>query len=307
MRAAICTKYGPPEVLQIRNVAKPIPKDHEILVKIMASTVNSGDVRVRGLVVHGFMKVIMRFVLGFAKPRRPVLGTVFAGIIEGVGKHVTNFNIRDEVYGSTGFQFGTHAEYLVISETANVITKPHNASFDEAAAIIFGGQSAIYFLHKAHIAEKQHPQILIYGASGAVGSAAIQIAKYYKATITAVCSSRSQKLVKSLGADKVILYDKEDFTHLTTKFDIIFDAVGKTSKKQCLPLLRSDGIYKTVEGFEVATETRAQLELLRKLYERREYQAVIDRVYPFSQLVAAHRYVESGRKQGNVVLQMGKH
>ncbi len=304
MKAIICTKYGPPEVLVMEEVAKPIPKDNEILVKIISTTVNSGDVRVRALRVEGFMRIIMRLVLGFTKPRKPILGTVFAGIVESVGNKVTHFKTGDSVFGTTGFKFGTYAEYIAVGEKSAVILMPHNASFDEAAAILFGGQTAIYFLEKAGISKRVGLKILIVGGTGAVGSAAIQIAKYYGAIITTVCSSGGLSLTRNLGATNIILYDKEDFTMQTDTFNIIFDAVGKTSKKKCVHLLNDSGVYITVEGFDVASDSKAQLELLKKIYEDGKYQAVIDKTFTMSEVVDAHRYVDTGRKKGNVVLQI---
>jgi NADPH:quinone reductase-like Zn-dependent oxidoreductase len=306
MKAIICKKYGPPEVLQIEEVPKPIPKDSQIVVKIVATTVNSGDVRVRALRVEGFMKIVMRLVLGFSKPRKPVLGTVFAGIVESAGNKVTHFKIGDRVFGATGFKFGTYAEYIAVDEKSAVVMMPHNASFDEAAAIVFGGQTAVYFLEKAGISKRVGLKILIIGGTGAVGSAAIQIAKYHGAEITTVCSSLGLPLVRSLGTTHTILYDKEDFTKQTNTFDIVFDAVGKTSKKQCAHLLNEGGVYITVEGFDVASDSKTQLEQLKRLYEDGTYQAVIDRTFTMNEIVEAHRYVDTGRKKGNVVLQISK-
>jgi NADPH:quinone reductase-like Zn-dependent oxidoreductase len=305
MKAVICTKYGAPEeVLQIIEVAKPTPKDNEILIKIMASAVNSGDATTRGLAVEGFLKIVMRFVLGFKRPRNPVLGVVFSGIVEQTGKNVKNFAPGDEVYGLTGFKFGAHAEYIIKSEKNVIVKKPVNASFEEAAAIAFGGQSAIYFLEKAKIAEKENPKVLIYGATGSVGTAAIQIAKHYDAQVTAVCSESGQTLVKELGVDDIILYDKEDFTKRSERFDIVFDAVGKTTKKQCAPLLNENGRFVTVNSLDIAAERKEQLELLRKLFEAGKYQATIDKIFSIDEIVEAHKYVDTGRKKGNVVIKI---
>lgn len=306
MKAVICTKYGPPEVLRIDRIQKPVPKDNEMLVKVMASSVNSGDVRVRALAVEGFLKIVMRFALGFFKPRKPILGTVFSGIVEQVGKNKKDFKIGDEVFGITGFKFGTYAEYITLSDKSIVTKKPSNATFEEAAAIPFGGQTAIYFLGKAKISEKTNPKILIYGATGSVGTAAIQIAKNYNAEVTVVCSEKGQDLVKELGADNIILYNKEDFTKSLEKFDIVFDAVGKTSKKQCVHLINKGGYYMTVGGFEVAAERKEQLELLRELFEKGKYKATIDRTYSIDEIIDAHRYVDTGRKKGNVVLKVAE-
>jgi NADPH:quinone reductase-like Zn-dependent oxidoreductase len=305
MRAVICTQYGTPEVLKIQEVSKPMPKESQILVKIVAATVNSADVRVRSLDVKGFLKVIMRLVLGISKPRKPILGTVFSGVVETVGDKVSKFKAGDNVFGMTGLNFGTHAEYIVVNQNSNVIGMPNNATFEESAAIIFGGQTAIYFLDKVKIADKPKKKILIIGATGSVGTAAIQIAKYHKADITAVCSSEGQNLVAELGVTNIILYNKEDFTKQTEKFDVIFDAVGKSNKKKCEKLLNENGIYKSVSSIN-ASETIQQLQLLRELFENGMYKAVIDKVFTMDEIIEAHRYVETGRKKGNVVLKISQ-
>lgn len=304
MKAVVCPKYGPPEVLQIQEVPIPIPKDKEILVKVLASPVNTADTRIRGLAIQGPMRLVMRFAMGFTKPRAGILGTIFSGVVAQVGEKVSQFKVGDEVYGTTGFTLKTNAEFVIVAEKGIIAYKPSNASFAEAAALPFGGQTAIYFLEKAKIKEKNHPEVLIYGATGAVGCAAIQIAKYHQAKVTAVCSTRGAALAKELGSDEIILYDKEDFTQAPKKFDIIFDAVGKTSKKMCKPLLKEDGRFVTVEGMDVASESTAQLAFLRKLFEAEKYKAVIDKVYPMEEVVAAHTYVDTGRKKGNVVLKI---
>ncbi|MDO1449907.1 NAD(P)-dependent alcohol dehydrogenase [Rhodocytophaga aerolata] len=306
MKAVICTKYGSPEVLQIQEVAKPEPNENQILVKVFATAVNSGDVRVRGLAVKGFMKVLMRLVLGFSKPRKPILGTVFSGLVERVGNNVSRFNMGDKVFGMTGFNFGTYAEYIAIHQNSNVIKMPENATYEEAAAIIFGGQTAIYFLEKAKIAAKPNPKILIIGATGSVGVAATQICTYYGAQISVVCSSAGSQLIKDLGVSDIILYDKADFTSHTNKFDIIFDAVGKTTKKQCKKLLVNGGIYKTVSGTEYASESKNQLALIKELFENGNLKAVIDKTFSMENIVDAHSYVDRGRKKGNVVIRISE-
>ncbi len=305
MKAVICTKYGSPEVLQIQEVSKPITKDNQILVKIVATAVNSADVRVRSLDVKGFLKVVMRLVLGVSKPRKPILGTVFSGVVESVGEKVSKFKVGDKVFGMTGYKFGTYAAYIAVNQNGNVIEMPENATYEEAAAIIFGGQTAIYFLDKAKIAEKSNPKILIIGTTGSVGSAAIQIAKYHNADITAVCSFEGQKLVVELGVKNIILYDKEDFTKQTEKFDIIFDAVGKSNRKQCEKLLNVNGVYKSVSSVN-ASETIQQLQLLKMLFEKVAFKAVIDKTFQMDEIIEAHRYVETGRKKGNVVLRISE-
>lgn len=303
MKAVVCTKYGSPEVLKIQDVPKPVPNDNQILIKIIATAVNSGDAKVRSLAAPGFLKIIMRLALGISKPRRPILGTVFSGVVEEIGNKVTRFKIGDSVFGMTGFKFGTNAEYIAVKENSNVIEMPNNASYEEAAAIIFGGQSAIHFLEKAKIGEKPNSKILIIGATGAVGSAALQIAKYYKADITAVCSSQGIELVQNLGVTNVIPYDKEDFTKQKAAHDIIFDAVGKTSKNKCKHLLNPNGNYVSVSA-GYASETIHQLELLKSLFENGKYNAVIDRTFPLDEIVEAHKYVDTERKKGNVVIKI---
>ncbi len=305
MKAVICTRYGSPEVLQITELPIPIPKDNEILVRIIATAVNSGDTRVRSLNVKGLMKVMMRLVLGISKPRKPILGTVFSGIVETAGNKVSKFKVGDKVFGMTGFNFGTYAEYITVNQNSTVIKMPKNATFEEAVAIIFGGQTAIYFLDKVKIAEKVNPKILIAGATGSVGTAAIQIARHYKADITAVCSSEGRELVSELGVNNIILYDKEDLTKLTEKFDIIFDAVGKFNKKQCATLLNKNGIYKTVSA-GYASESIQQLQLLKELFEKGALKAVIDKTFQMDEIIVAHRYVDTGRKKGNVVLKISE-
>ena len=304
MKAVICPQYGPPEVLIIKDIPKPSPKKNEVLVKIVASSLNTGDVRIRGLRVEGFMRFVMRIMLGFTKPRRPILGTVFSGIVEQTGEAVNRFKAGDEVYGTTGLKQGCHAEYICISEKKVITNKPENATFEEAAALPFGGQTAIYFLRKGKIEEINNPQVLVYGATGSVGTAAVQIAKQYGATVTAVCSSRGKELAQALGADNIIQYDKEDFTKVSGKFNIILDAVGKTNKKQCKTLLKPNGKFLTVEGTDISSERTEYLQFLRQLFENKNYNAVIDKVYPLAEVAEAHRYVETGRKKGNVVLKI---
>ena len=306
MKAIICTKYGSPEVLEIHEVEKPSPRENELLIRVIATAVNSGDVRVRGLVVEGFMKLVMQVVLGFSKPKKPILGTVFSGIIESIGKNVVSFKSGDRVFGMTGFQFGTYAEYLTIGEKSAVTSMPQNASFEEAVSLIFGGQTALYFLEKAKIHRRKNPKVLVIGSTGAVGTSAVQIANSYGALVSAVCSSRGETLMKELGITNLFLYDKEDFMQTNQRYDIIFDAVGKCDKKKIKTLLNTGGIFKSVEGLDVASETKEQLVFLKNLYEAGKLKAVIDKTYSFEEVVEAHRYVDSGRKKGNVILKIGK-
>ncbi|REJ81976.1 MAG: NAD(P)-dependent alcohol dehydrogenase [Bacteroidetes bacterium] len=302
MKAVICTKYGPPEVLKIQEVNKPIFKDNEVLVKIISTAVNSGDVRVRGLVADGIMKLIMRLMIGFSKPRKAILGTVYAGVIEDVGINVSKFKKGDKVFGMTAFNFGTHAEYTAVKEKSYISLMPENASFDEAVSLIFGGQTAIYFIDKVRLSEMKSPNVLVIGATGSVGTAAVQIAKFNGAEVTAVCSTKGKDLMEQLGVSNVIFYDLEDFTKQSVQYDFIFDAVGKTDKKQCQALLKENGIYKTVGGFEYASESHEQLEKIKNLYEKGRLKAIIDRKFPLDRIVEAHEYVDTGRKKGNVII-----
>lgn len=303
MKVVYCTQYGSPEVLQLREITKPTPKANQILVKIVATTVNSGDVRIRKFDVQGWIRLVMRLVLGISKPRKPILGNVYSGVVETVGKKVSKFKAGDKVFGMTGFNFGTNAEYIAVNQNSIVLELPKNASFEEAAAIVFGGHTAIYFLERARIKEASGKKVLIIGATGAVGTAAIQLANYYQTDITAVCSSMGKQLVEELGVTKTILYDKEDFCKRVDKYDIIFDALGATSKKQCKKLLNKNGTYKNVNSF--ASESIHQLELLKELFEKGAIKAVIDRSFRMDQIKDAHAYVESGRKKGNVILKIG--
>ncbi len=302
MKAVICEKYGPPEVLKIREVDTPSPKTDEVLIRIMATAVNSGDVRVRSLGVSGVMRVVMRAVLGFRGPRKQILGVALSGVVEAVGDRVTKFKVGDEVYAATGFGFGTYAQYTTLSENKAIALKPRKASFEEAAVIPFGGTTALYFLHKAGIEEGRGKKVLVYGASGAVGTAAVQIAKHYGADVTAVCGEDGVGLASSLGADTVIVYTKEDFTTSKEQYSIIFDAVGKTTKKACTQVLAPNGAFVTVGGLDTASETKAQLDFLSELFDTGAYKAVIDRTYTLDEIVEAHRYVDQGTKKGNVAI-----
>ncbi|MEN1785805.1 MAG: NAD(P)-dependent alcohol dehydrogenase [Bacteroidota bacterium] len=304
MPAALCTKYGPPEVVHLGQVPIPVPKDEEVLIKVIASAVNSGDVRVRGLNAPGWMRILMRLIFGITKPKNPILGTVFAGIVVEKGSKSKHFQIGDEVYGQTGMRMGCHAAYLAIPEKGALTLKPKNASFEAAAALPFGGHTALYFLGKAGIARRQDPQVLIIGATGAVGTAALQIATAYGAKIVAVSSTRGAALLDQLGIEERVYYDQEDFLKTSNTFDIIFDAVGTTSKKETAHLLKREGSFVTVDSLDVAPERTAYLEDLRDRFEQERYRAIIDKTFALSEIVAAHRYVDSGRKKGNVVLRI---
>jgi len=307
MKAVICTKYGPPEVLVQTTVPKPRPKDSEILVRIRATTVHIGDTKIRGFnpglgAVKDFLfKPLMRIILGFSGPRSKILGMELAGEIEAVGGKVTNWKKGDLVFAATGMGFGAYAEYVCLGENGIVAIKPDNITFEEAAAIPNGGITALLILAKAQI--KSGQKVLVYGASGSVGTFAVQLARIFGAEVTGVCSAANMEMVKSLGAGKVIDYTAVDFTQSGDAYDVVFDAVGKTSFSRVKRSLTKTGMYLNVLTASDAIRFKPQdLQTLKGFIEEGKLKAVIDRRYTLEQIVEAHAYVEKGHKKGNVAV-----
>ncbi len=321
MKAIVYTKYGPPDVLELKEVEKPAPKDNEVLVKVYATTVNRTDcatIRAKPF--------FARLFTGMFKPRKQIPGTEFAGKIEAVGKNVKSLKVGDRVFGFDDQGSGSHAQYMTISGDKGLTTIPRNITYEQAAASTEGAHYAYNCIKKVNI--KSGQKVLVNGATGAIGSAAVQLLKYYDVNVTAVCNTKNIELVKSLGANKVIDYTKEDFTEDEEKYNFVFDAVGKSSFAKCKPLLQSGGIYissdlgymaqnvfltlitpiikpmignkKTVSP--IPTDTRRSILFIKKLIEEGKFKAVIDRKYPLEQIVEAYKYVEKGQKTGNVVI-----
>ena len=317
MKAIVYTKYGPPDVLQLTEVEKPAPKDTEVLIKIYAATVNRTDC--------GFLRAapfIVRFFSGLMKPKNEILGNEFAGQIEAVGKGVTSFGVGDRVFGFNDVTFGAHAEYMVMPEKAPLATMPEHMTYEEAAPSLEGSHYALSDIRAAHIQKGQ--RVLIHGATGAIGSAAVQLVKHIGADVTAVCGTKNVALVKSLGADKVVDHEKEDFTKDDQTYDVVFDAVGKSSFAKCKPLLKPGGIYLSTDLgymaqnpflalitpffgkkkvlFPIPTISKKDVIFFKELIEAGKFKPVIDRRYPLEQIADAYRYVETGQKTGNVVI-----
>lgn len=322
MRAALVERYGPPEVVEVSEVPKPVPGDDELLVRIKATTVNSGDARVRALRVPGGMGPLMRLSLGWSGPKQPILGFEGAGEVEAVGANVTKFKPGDRVVASHGFKFGLHAEYATFTEKDAVALIPEGVSYEDAASVLFGGTTAAMFFRECGL--KAGEAILINGASGAVGVMAVQIAKHMGAEVTGVCSSRNAELVRSLGADHVIAYDREDFTKNGKTYDVIMDNHGNAPFSQVKGSLKPGGrfllvIFESLWELISAKWTKQVIEVdesdsaitpetyahLLDLTARGIIRPVVDSTYPFEQIVEAHRRVDSGHKVGSVVVTLG--
>lgn len=304
MKAAIYTKYGPPNVLKLVDIEKPQPKADEILVKICATTVTAGDVRLRSSDFPLLVWLPVRLMFGLFRPKKQILGHEFSGLVEAIGKDVTQYKVGDAILGTpTTLKTGGYAEYICIPENRKkgvLGLKPKNINFNEAAALPVGGMTALYLLHKAKLNKGQ--KVVIYGASGSVGSYAIQIAKAQEATVVAVCSSSNFDMVQSLGADQVIDYREEDYSMLDDQFDIVFDAVGKTSKSKAKKILKQDGHFVSVKS--LTSPTQEHFNALSTLAEKQKIKPYIDRCFNLSEIVAAHEYVDNGRKRGNVVVEI---
>jgi len=320
MKAVVYTEYGPPEVLHLAEVEKPVPENNEVLIKVHATAANTSDANVRGFtfVPPGFGP-LPRLMFGLMAPRNPILGTTFAGEIEALGQDVTRFQTGDRVFGLAGAKMGAYAEYVCVAEDDFLTTMPARLSYEEAAAIPFGAHTALYFL-KGRVQNGQ--KVLIIGASGSIGSYAVQLAKYFGAEVTGVCSTNNLEVVKELGADKVIDYTKEDFTQNGERYDVIFDTPGKTSFSGIKDSLKENGFYlagagglrefaqmawtslsgdkKVIAG--QASENQGDMVYLKELIEAGKIKPVIGRTYPIEQIVDAHRYLDTGHKQGNVVI-----
>ncbi len=307
MKAIVCTKYGPPEVLKLKEVEKPTPKNNEVCIKIYTTAVTASDIFIRGSQLPIQYWLPMRLMMGLTKPRKSIIGLVLAGEIESVGKNVKRFKPGDQVYGLTGFGLGTYAEYKCMQEIDSMhgclALKPANITYEEATAAAYGGLLALQYMEKGNIQRGQ--KVLIYGASGTTGTTAVQLAKYFGAEVTGVCSTTNLELVKSLGADAVIDYTKEDSINPGVHYDFILDAVGKMKtsklKRECKKALSPSGKYISIDDGSLKLQSE-RLVLLKELIEAGHIKPVIDRSYPLEQIVEAHRYVGKGHKKGGVIV-----
>ena len=320
MKAVVYEKYGPPDVLEYQEVNKPAPKANEILIKVYATTVTVADFRSRSFTVPPAFWLPARITLGLRKPKKPILGVELAGEIESVGKDVRRFKKGDQVFAATLISYGAYAEYKCLPEDAAIAIKPSNLTYEEAAALPIGARTALHFLRKANIQPGQ--KVLVYGASGSVGTYAVQLARYFGAKVTGVCSTTNVELVKSLGANQVVDYTTEDLSTNGETYDVIFEAVDKSLFSACMKVLKKDGVYLNVTSplpgpqmlwTKIATDKKLflgenppekaeDLIFLKKLVEAGKLKPVIDRCYPLKQIVEAHRYVDKGHKKGNVVI-----
>lgn len=298
MKAVICTAYGAPEVLKIADVNKPVAKDNEVLIAIKAASASSGDSRMRSFDVPSLMKLPFKLIVGIRKPRNPILGSQYSGVVESVGSIVTKFKPGDKVYGITGMKMSCYASYVTVKESSVIDFIPDTLSYEEAVPIPFGGMTALHLLNKAKI--DPGDRILVYGASGSVGTYAIQLANYFGCVVTAVCSKKNFDLVRNLGATDVIDYQTQNLTSIPSTYDIVFDAVGKISKKSVMHLLTDKGRFISVKM--MTNESLDKLTFLSKLAKEGKLTTVIDKIYPMEAIVDAHRHVDTGHKVGNIVI-----
>jgi len=303
MRAAVCTAYGPPEVLQIRTVPDPRPRDKEVCIRLVATAVTASDCIVRGLKLRGVYRLFMRAAFGFRAPRKGIIGMIAAGEIESVGREVNSFKPGDQVFGMNGFRAGAYAEKVCWPASSALALRPANLTYEESAALPYGGLIASFFVRRLKVRKGQ--RLLVYGASGAIGTSAVQLARHLGAEVTGVCSTTNLELVRSLGATTAIDYTKDDFTHSGRRYDVIFDAVGKRKSAKAMlnagAALASGGVSKSVDDAFPRTK-KSDLLVLKELAESGAFRPVIDRRYTLDEIVEAHRYVDLGHKKGNVIV-----